>query len=88
MNDKTLAQIGYEAAAQFTGCDQPWTDANQAKWKANADAIAADLASAICPKCAKGKRLAFEDYLGRWDHGGDGGCRAAEIWMRCKGRPV
>jgi hypothetical protein len=88
VSDKTLAQIGYGAAAQMSSCEQPWADANQAKWKAAADAVVADLARATCHLCAAGKKIAFEEYLGKWDHGGLGGCRASEIWMRSKGRPI
>lgn len=35
-----LAKIGYEAAAQVTGCDQSWEHANKPKWIACAEAIA------------------------------------------------
>ena len=40
MSGKTLAQIGYEAAATRERCPQPWAEANQGKWGAAADAVA------------------------------------------------
>jgi hypothetical protein len=52
VSDKTLAQIGYEAAAKLTGCEQPWADANQGKWKAAADAVAEECAKALDAEAA------------------------------------
>lgn len=37
---KSLGRIAYEAAAQETGCTQPWEEANQPKWEAAAKAVA------------------------------------------------
>ena len=34
-----MGRIGYEAAARLTGCDQPWSAANQVKWIAAAIAV-------------------------------------------------
>jgi hypothetical protein len=31
-HSNTLGRVAYEAAAMVTGCDQPWDQANQAKW--------------------------------------------------------
>jgi len=36
---KPLGQLAYEEAADETGCEQPWKDANQPKWQAAADAV-------------------------------------------------
>lgn len=41
---KTLGQIAFEAAAEATGCEQSWQDANQAKWEAAAEAVKASIA--------------------------------------------
>jgi hypothetical protein len=37
---KTLGQIAYEAAAEVTGCQQPWSEATKEKWDAAAKAVA------------------------------------------------
>ena len=36
---KPLGQLAYEEAADETGCEQPWKDANQPKWQAAAEAV-------------------------------------------------
>jgi len=37
---KTLGQIACEAAAEITGCQQPWSEATMDKWEAAAKAVA------------------------------------------------
>ena len=59
-----------------------WERAGQAVRKAAFE----EMAKHLCPRCAKGKKIAFETYLGKYDHG-TGPCHAAEIWMLLKGRP-
>ena len=36
---ESLGRIAYDAAAKVTGCEQPWEEANQAKWIAAAQAV-------------------------------------------------
>jgi len=40
---KTPGQIAYEAAAKATDCNQPWSEANQSKWNAAAEAVATEI---------------------------------------------
>ena len=57
MREETLAQIGYEAAAKMTGCEQPWADANQMKWQAAADAVVEECAAKLERLAQKGEGL-------------------------------
>lgn len=63
---RDIGRIAYEAAAKATGCEQPWAEANQAKWNAAAMAVLAwacheldEEAEYGCP-CNEDERVAWE----------------------------
>lgn len=47
MSAHNPGQIAYEAAAKESGCDQPWSEANQLKWNKAANAV---LANFVCTR--------------------------------------
>ena len=46
--NKTNGQIAYEAAADVADCKQPWSEANQPKWEAAADAVQKNFVEQAC----------------------------------------
>lgn len=63
---REIGRIAYEAAAKVAGCEQPWTQANQAKWNAAAKGVLAwacreldEEAEYGCP-CNEDERVAWE----------------------------
>lgn len=62
-----IGRIAYEAAAEATGCTQPWEQANQAKWEAAARGVLAWACGQMeqeaeygCP-CTEDERLTREN---------------------------